>query len=315
MRFLTKTCSPVCLRPAAKPSTIPFLPLTQTANLSQKEKKRLMKQEPYRWAQIQQRKAVHVKKQEELQRSRDAGWGDQIHGKPTPFVASFDTAGQANRTPPMTDGNGVPIGEPHDLPTSPEILNHLLSRSELEEAIATSYQLAEPVENPNSTLIDPVAQEKEQQEYQENHRKAVIALQRITALENGSSKDRLHANIRRCIETFGRHNTDQTLRPRPRGPAGQQQAAQPVARAGPDTGSSEVQIAILTAKIRALSKALDAPKGQKDKHNKRNLRNLCHRRQRLLKYMEKKEKGSERWTHMLETLGLTPATWQQQISF
>jgi ribosomal protein S15 len=84
-------------------------------------------------------------------------------------------------------------------------------------------------------------------------------------------------------------------------------------RAGPDTGSSEVQIAILTAKIRTLTKALDINRGYKDKHNKRNLRLLVHRRQKLLAYMERKERGSERWTRMIEKLGLTPATWRGQI--
>jgi hypothetical protein len=30
--------------------------------------------------------------------------------------------------------------------------------------------------------------------------------------------------------------------------------------------------------------------------------------------MERKERGSGRWQYMLETLGLTPATWKEQIS-
>jgi ribosomal protein S15P/S13E len=41
---------------------------------------------------------------------------------------------------------------------------------------------------------------------------------------------------------------------------------------------------------------------------------MCHKRQRLLKYMERKERGSGRWQHMIETLGLSPATWKEQIT-
>ena len=83
-------------------------------------------------------------------------------------------------------------------------------------------------------------------------------------------------------------------------------------RAGPDTGSSEVQIGILTAKIRILADRY-AGENRNDKVNKRNLRLLLHRRQKLLKYMEKKERGSDRWHNMIEKLGLTEATWRGEI--
>ena len=84
-------------------------------------------------------------------------------------------------------------------------------------------------------------------------------------------------------------------------------------RAGPDTGSSEVQIAILTAKIRNMADQLEAT-GRQDKHNKRNLRLLVHRRQKLLKYLRKRERGGERWQFLTQTLGLTEGTWRGEIS-
>lgn len=84
-------------------------------------------------------------------------------------------------------------------------------------------------------------------------------------------------------------------------------------RAGPDTGSSEVQIGILTAKIRVLAGEWEGA-GRGDKVNKRNLRLLLHRRQKLLRYMQKRERGSGRWENMLEVLGLTEATWKGQIA-
>lgn len=143
------------------------------------------------------------------------------------------------------------------------------------------------------------------------HARAVEAIRRITALEAGSKKDRYHFNVERIVAEFGRHSTDGVVTPKPLSinPNTVEQAP----RGGPDTGSSEVQIAILTAKIRNLAQTLSVNRGYKDIHNKRSLRLMLHRRQKLLRYMEKKEKGSGRWTNMIEKLGLTPAMWKGQI--
>lgn len=286
------------------------MPLVQTANISMREKKKKMKRDPYGWAQAQQRKNANLKRREELEAERKIAHGDPVHGVTTPFIESFDTAGQE----PLSAEDAEAGKEAHPLPTSPHIINHLLTKAELEKAIEHSRRVTQPLAGPEST-VDPTTEAQELAEHAEKHAKALEALQRITDLKNASGKDRKHANIRRCIETFGRHVTDTALEhPAPalaRGHEPQPQAA----RAGPDTGSSEVQIAILTAKIRALALVLEGPKGYRDKVNKRNLRLLCHKRQRLLRYMERKERGSGRWQHMIETLGLTPATYKGQISF
>ncbi|KAK3314672.1 hypothetical protein B0H66DRAFT_605614 [Apodospora peruviana] len=306
----------LCLRPAAavaSPSPT-LLPLTQKANLSRKEKVRRMKQDPRGWAAAQARKAVNVKRQEELQSLKAHEWGSPVHGIPTPFVESFDSAGQAPLSTPPVDEFGITIDKPHPLPTSPHIKNFLLTKEEVEAAIEQSRKLTTPLASEEPSVADPETEAAEAREHAARHAKAMTALQRIADLNHGSAKDRKHANIRRCIETFGRHATDQTLkRPAPPPVPGVEPVPKPV-RAGPDTGSSEVQIAILTAKIRALAQKLEEPKGKRDKNNKRSLRSLCHRRQRLLRYMERKERGSERWQHMIATLGLTPATWKEQIT-
>jgi len=270
-----------------------------------------MKQEPYRWAQMQARKTARIDRRAEIEKARDATWGSPIHGIPTPFVESFDSAGQATVSRARTDEAGNPLGEAHELPISPHMLNFLLSRKELDDAIATAYQLAKPLEEDNDNVLDTEIKRKAEVEVEEGHRNAVKALERITTLENAGIRDRTHANIRRCVETFGRHNTDKVLRPKPTKVGAPKKED---LRAGPDTGSSEVQIAILTAKIRVLAQAYEGHKGQKDKFNRRNLRMLCHRRQKLLKYMERKERGSERWTNLINTLGLSPATYKEQIT-
>ncbi|KAK4152877.1 hypothetical protein C8A00DRAFT_44113 [Chaetomidium leptoderma] len=298
----------LCLRPT--PTAIPSLmPLVQTANISMRDKKKRMKQDPYGWAQAQQRKNASLKRREELDAERKGDWGGPVHGKTTPFVESFDTAGQE----PMSDDTANP-GESHPLPTSPHILNHLLTKEELDKAIEHSRRVTQPLTGPENTASDPAMEAQDLQEHADKHLKSLEALQRITALENGSAKDRKHANIRRCIEKFGRHVTDESLEhPAPALARNHVPEPKPV-RAGPDTGSSEVQIAILTAKIRALALELEGPKGHRDKVNKRSLRVLCHKRQRLLRYLERKERGSGRWQHLIETLGLTPATYKDQIS-
>ncbi|EPE05109.1 ribosomal protein s15 precursor-like protein [Ophiostoma piceae UAMH 11346] len=298
----------LCLRPAAKQPTPTLLPLVQSANLSQLQKKRLRLQEPYKWAQIQARKTAKVERQKGIKRERDAAWGSPIHGIPTPFVESFDSAGQAPVSKWQRDANG----ELKPLPTAPELLNYGLTKAELEEAIATAYRLSKPLEEENSVVVDSVTQQQELQEHEERHRKAIIALDRITKVENANGKTRLHINIKRCVDEFGRHNTDNVLKPRPRAPG--HPPREILQRGGPDTGSSEVQIAILTAKIRTLAATFEGKYGNRDKANRRNLRLLCHRRQKLLKYMESKERGSERWVNLLKTLGLSPATWKAQIA-
>ena len=273
-----------------------------------------MKQDPYAWAQSQQRKAANSKRQEELQKERDAAWGTPVHGITTPFVESFDSGGQSAAPIRRAGGDSNAAGASSPLPTSPDVLNYLVTKGELESALEQSYTLSKPIIAENRNTVDPVKEAKSIRDHEERHAKAKRVLERITTLHNGGAKDRKHANIRRCIDTFGRHVTDESV-PRPAPPlaAGQEDAPNPV-RGGPDTGSSEVQIAILTSKIRALALVLEGPKGHKDKHNKRNLRVLCHRRQKLLRYMERKERGSGRWQHMIDTLGLTSATWKGQIS-
>jgi len=124
----------------------------------------------------------------------------------------------------------------------------------------------------------------------------------------------MRVNKQRCIETFGRHETDQILPPKlpsfvKRGPDAAP-AGIDTPRAGPDTGSSEVQIAILTAKIRALSKTLH----KKDQANKRNLTLLVHKRQKLLKYLRRKDRGGPRWQNLIQILGLTRASWEGEIT-
>ncbi len=66
-----------------------------------------------------------------------------------------------------------------------------------------------------------------------------------------------------------------------------QRVIKEVAMHDKDTGSSEVQIAILTKKIEALAAHLK--KNDKDKHSRRGLLSMVADRQTHMKYLEKKD--------------------------
>ncbi|GCE48071.1 small subunit ribosomal protein S15 [Thermosporothrix hazakensis] len=67
-----------------------------------------------------------------------------------------------------------------------------------------------------------------------------------------------------------------------------------------DTGSPEVQVALLTERIRQLGAHLDAHKH--DLHSRRGLKMLIGQRRRLLTYLSKK--SPDRYRALIEKLGL-----------
>ena len=72
------------------------------------------------------------------------------------------------------------------------------------------------------------------------------------------------------------------------------------ARTEGDTGSPEVQIAILTARIQELTEHLKV--NQKDHHSRRGLLKMVGQRRGLLTYL--KNKDIERYRTLIERLGL-----------
>jgi len=67
-----------------------------------------------------------------------------------------------------------------------------------------------------------------------------------------------------------------------------------------DTGSVEVQVALLTARIRHLTEHLK--KHPKDYHSRRGLMKMVGRRRKLLKYLRRKK--PEVYKEIIEKLGL-----------
>jgi small subunit ribosomal protein S15 len=72
------------------------------------------------------------------------------------------------------------------------------------------------------------------------------------------------------------------------------------ARGTADTGSPEVQVALLTARINQLTPHFKAH--LKDHHGRRGLLKMVNQRKRLLSYL--KEKDADRYTALIQKLGL-----------
>ncbi len=72
------------------------------------------------------------------------------------------------------------------------------------------------------------------------------------------------------------------------------------ARSANDTGSPEVQVALLTARINALTPHFKA--NLKDHHGRRGLLKMVNARKRLLSYL--KAKDAARYTALIQKLGL-----------
>ncbi|TVY40327.1 30S ribosomal protein S15, partial [Lachnellula occidentalis] len=300
----------LCFRPAQS-STAHI----QIANATTFAERKAHK-DPYALAQSAQRKTVNLARQKILQEERRKALGDPVRGITTPFIESFDdVSGSASVLLDALPSDGtqqrVQVRSGDDI-----YLNHYVKASELAESLAHSYELTEPSRAKIMAFRDPAIEAADKKAHDEGHERAVTALARIVSLANAGQADKTRANTQRCVETFGRHTTDSTLRPRaPVNPdiLGGKELPAKTPRAGPDTGSSEVQIAILTAKIRVLATKLEEKGGTKDKINKRNLRVMVHKRQKLLRYLRGKERGSDRWENLVGTLGLTEGHGRERL--
>ncbi|KAF1983268.1 hypothetical protein K402DRAFT_361319 [Aulographum hederae CBS 113979] len=296
--------------------SLPFRPLSTTSTHQAKAKPTERKhRDPYAEAQSAAKKAANLSRRAVVQKQRAATLGDPVRGVETDFVRSFDSGSMKGENKRKSLAHFLTESEVRK--SAKRSLKELRSLKERTEKVKARPMGGLPSMERNASKDEANIQEIEA-EMAENeittamHEKARTVLHRLTFLHNSSAKTVRHANIQRCIEKYGRHNTDQMLLENP-GIITQKPTIHDSRRAGPDTGSSEVQIAILTAKIRAVANMLENG-GKKDLINKRNLRLLVHRRQKLLAYLRRKEKGGPRWQNCIQTLGLTDGTWKGEIS-
>lgn len=72
------------------------------------------------------------------------------------------------------------------------------------------------------------------------------------------------------------------------------------ARGGSDTGSPEVQVALLTERINTLAPHFEANK--KDNHSRRGLLKMVNQRRQMLDYLKSRDEA--RYTKLIAELGL-----------
>lgn len=260
------------------------------------------KHDPFLMEQSRQRKAANIARQQLLQEQRTAALGHPVKSDPTPFILSLQSS----------QGN---LSSQSEATSADSVLNYYVKPSELQEALQYSKELTSPLKNEGHDLADPELEQEAMERFADKYRNAEEAMNRIVNLSNGNTKDRLRVDIQKCVDTFGRHSTDKSLPLKPAAipvTGSEGRILEKTPRAGPDTGSSEVQIAVLTAKILNLSRHLEG--SQNDRMNKRNLRILVHKRQRLLRYLRRKERGGPRWQNLVTNLGLSDASWKGEIS-
>ncbi|KAK6346969.1 hypothetical protein TWF696_007064 [Orbilia brochopaga] len=282
------------------PLFVSAISLHTSASLDARNKRKPPSNPWYIAKAAEKREKVRARRNELLQQRKEAA-PDPVVGHTTPFLEAMDA--KPDVMPPIDHLVRPADGQQRQalfekIVTQERLgrLNHFLQPEELAASLARSKDLEEK----------PVASttEKEIRQATEMHTKATAAMNRILSLGNGSSRDKTRANKAWCIEKFGRHVTDEMF-PKSKYPSlSSNPATDPVKtpRVGHDTGSSEVQAAFLTLKIRSLAKQLET--NTHDKMNKRNLRLMVHKRQKLLKYLKRKERGGERYRYVMESLGL-----------
>jgi ribosomal protein S15 len=268
--------------------------------MKRSRKKKVVKRQqsdPYRLAQTKAIKSANIARQRILKEEAESAKGNPVQSSPTPFIESLR----------------------YNVPASSEEsegshLNYFLRQGDLDKSLAYSKWLTEPLPESYQSIGAKERLAERVRQHQSQHANAEKALESITSLENASSKDRQRVNIQRCIEEFGRHKTDGVLPPglKSKHNLHVDTEADKILkqRVGADTGSSEVQIAILTAKITVLASNLR----NKDKSNKRRLRMMVHKRQKLMAYLRRQDRGGPRWQNVVEKLGLNDAMWKGEIS-
>ncbi|KAI9885070.1 MAG: structural constituent of ribosome [Watsoniomyces obsoletus] len=299
--------------------------------------------DPYALAQAKQRAAANSARRATLMQQREAALGDPVWNRKTDFFHHFDdmlrqSKAYSRRIEQKAD-DGFEAGQqvieaatlkkpkgsvPGTSPQTEAVLNYSVQPEELKATLERSRFLTEPSLAVDQLSHDP-AFASHLEVHESRHANATVAMARILNLTNASRIDVRRLTRRHCVETFGRHRTDEHLPPKPaaapllarrtdvtQSPSSSA-APTKTPRAGPDTGSPEVQIALLTCRIRSLAAHLNKG-GRTDKVNKRNLTLLVHKRQKLLQYLRRQDRGASRWQWVMNTLGLTDRMWQGEIS-
>lgn len=183
--------------------------------------------------------------------------------------------------PPQYDQNATTVKDADNafpLPNRPSLFSqHLTSETDIdflfkhlpEAGLARATYLVESATSPEE-LSRRAAEETPAQV------QASEQLMRILDLRNAASRGIRTVNVRRIVEVFGG----------PVDASGPESTSSLTPAERLDTGSSQVQAAILTHRIRLLADHIAA--NPRDVHNRKNLRALVHQRAKILRYYKKR---------------------------
>lgn len=231
-----------------------------------------------------QRKKANIARQTVLKAEREPANFDPIRGTPTDFTRSLlsaDVVWSPNTA--VEDSLHFSQNDIQSIQTAVEAAAH--ARRKAEPTISrlpatpstthnTNMEIPDiPPPNTIASTEDEILSRHLSELSVENARKSA-ASSRIVSLQNSNARTLRAYNTAHAIREFG--------------------------RSAGDTGSAEVQAAILTTRILAEAKHIAANK--KDVHGYRGFRGLVHQRQKILKYL--RQESVERYTECIKRLGL-----------
>lgn len=226
------------------------------------------------------RKKANIQRQKVLQSERSPANFDPIIGSPTEFTKSLLVPPQVWSTTTLKDSLYFTDSEVKGVQSAVNAAQHARLDAEPIDLLASHTLPSTP--QVDLTLDSIKAQRKE--EIDEASARASEASSRILALHNANSRTVRALNTSRAVSAFARREGD--------------------------TGSSEVQAAVLTVRIIAEQRHLQT--NRKDVHGKRGFRGLIHQRQKILKYLRRE--SVERYFKCIARLGLTDKAVTTEIT-
>ncbi|KAN0063480.1 hypothetical protein ACQY0O_003927 [Thecaphora frezii] len=142
---------------------------------------------------------------------------------------------------------------------------------------------------PNQADVQSFEEEYNRLVHEEQSSASILA--RVLDLRNASGKGIQVENIRRIVDHFGKRKEMEQL------------------GKGVDTGSAEVQAAVLTYRIRNLATHL--AEARHDNSNRRAMTMLVHQRARILKYLKRKD--ANRYHAILPRIGIEARAVEGEI--
>ncbi len=235
------------------------------------------------------RKKANIAKQEELKRQRSPANIDPIVGSPTEFTrslltpANMFTATELIPNGPCLEFTSEELRAIQKAVELAEIAREEPNRASPHSSASRSPSSSKEPKVPDSWDMSDFEAEKIAKIKAVNEAKSAAST-RLLALQNSNAATLKAYNIQNAIRSFGRVEGD--------------------------TGSAEVQAAVLT--VRILAEAEHISRNKKDVHGFRGFRTMVHKRQGLLKYLRRED--VRRYFDCIERLGLVDQAVTKEIT-